>query len=53
MPSWLMRVVLYGLMFMGTYWLLRRLRAHVASSFTGAYSQATGGDEEAAERSKA
>ena len=47
---WLIRFVLYSLMFMGTYWLLRRLRAHVASSFTGgAYSQTAGGRDEADE----
>ena len=42
---WLIRFVLYSLMFMGTYWLLRRLRAHVTSSFTGGYSPSAGGDE--------
>ena len=42
---WLIRFVLYSLMFMGTYWLLRRLRAHVTSSFTGGYSPGAGGDE--------
>ena len=46
---WLIRLVLYSLMFMGTYWLLRRLRAHVASSFTGGYSQAAAGADEADE----
>ena len=46
---WLIRFVLYSLMFMGTYWLLRRLRAHVASSFTGGHSQAAGGGDEADE----
>lgn len=46
---WLMRFVLYSLIFMGTYWLLRRLRARMASSFTGAYSEATDGRDEADE----
>ena len=50
---WLIRFVLYSLMFMGTYWLLRRLRTHLASSFTGAYSQATDTGDEATETSKA
>ena len=50
---WLMRFVLYSLMFMGTYWLLRRLRAHLASPFTGAYSQAAGGRDETDETGKA
>lgn len=45
---WLIRFVLYSLMFMGTYWLVRRLRAHLASSFTGPYSQDPGDCEEAA-----
>ena len=36
---WLMRLVLYSLMIMGTYWLVRRLRGHFASSFNGPYSQ--------------
>ena len=35
---WLMRFVLYSLMFMGTYWLVRRLRSHMSSSFNGAGS---------------
>ena len=51
--SWLIRFALYSLMFMGTYWLVRRLRAHMASSFTGAYSQATGDRDEAAETGRA
>ncbi len=50
---WLIRFALYSLMFMGTYWLVRRLRAHMASSFTGAYSQATGDRDEAAETGRA
>ena len=37
---WLMRFVLYSLMFMGTVWLVRRLRGHMTSSFNGAYSHA-------------
>lgn len=49
---WLMRVVLYSLMVMGTYWLVRRLRAHLASPFTGAYSQATGARDETTETGK-
>ena len=36
---WLMRFVLYSLMFMGTVWLVRRLRGHMTSSFNGAYSR--------------
>lgn len=51
--SWLMRFALYSLMFMGTYWLLRRLRAHLASSFSGAYSQATDPGDETAETGEA
>ena len=35
---WLMRFVLYSLMFAGTLWLVRRLRGHMSSSFNGAYS---------------
>jgi DnaJ-class molecular chaperone len=35
---WLMRLVLYSLMCMGTFWLVRRLRGHMTSSFDGAYS---------------
>ena len=50
---WLIRFALYSLMFMGTYWLVRRLRAHMASSFTGAYSQATGDPDETAETGRA
>lgn len=44
---WLMRFALYSLMFMGTLWLVRRLRGHMASSFSGVYSEATGDDETA------
>ena len=51
--SWLIRLGLYSLMFMGTYWLVRRLRAHLSSPFTGAYSQAAGRDDEAAATGKA
>ena len=36
---WLMRFVLYSLMFMGTLWLVRRLRGRMASSFNGPYAQ--------------
>ena len=36
---WLMRFVLYSLMFMGTFWLVRRLRGRMASSFNGPYAQ--------------
>lgn len=43
---WVMRFVLYSLMFMGTVWLVRRLRGH--RSFNGADPQ-TGEDEENAE----
>ncbi len=50
---WLMRFVLYSLMFMGTFWLLRRLRAHLTSSFTGAYSRAANGRDGAAETGRA
>lgn len=50
---WLIRFVLYSLMFMGTYWLVRRLRGHVASSSTRPYSQATGDRGEAAETGRA
>jgi DnaJ-domain-containing protein 1 len=50
---WLIRFALYSLMFMGTYWLVRRLRAHMASSLTGAHSQATGDRDEAAETNRA
>lgn len=46
---WLMRFLLYSLMFMGTYWLVRRLRAYMASSFTGNYSQAGAPGDETAE----
>lgn len=49
---WLIRFALYSLMFMGTYWLVRRLRAHLASPFSGAYSQATDPGDETAETSK-
>lgn len=42
---WLMRFVLYSLMFMGTYWLVRRLRGHFASSGHGSYSHTAEGDE--------
>lgn len=49
---WLMRFVLYSLMFMGTYWLVRRLRAHLTSPSSGAYSQATDSRDETAETSK-
>lgn len=49
---WLMRFVLYSLMFMGTYWLVRRLRAHLTSSFSGAYSQAADSRDETDETSK-
>ena len=45
---WLMRLVLYSLMFMGTVWLLRRLRGHVASSSNGAYSPPDDDGESAA-----
>lgn len=50
---WLMRFVLYSLMFMGTYWLVRRLRSHLASSFSGSYSQAAGGRDATAGTGKA
>ena len=50
---WLIRFALYSLMFMGTYWLVRRLRARMASSFTGAYSQGTGDRDETAETGRA
>ena len=47
MPG-LIRLGLYSLMFMGTYWLVRRLRAHMTSSFSGPYSQDPGDRDEAA-----
>ena len=50
---WLMRFVLYGLLVMGTCWLVRRLRAHLASPVNGAYSQATGAGDETAGTGKA
>ena len=50
---WLIRLALYSLMFMGTYWLVRRLRARMASSLTGAYSQANGDGDESAETGRA
>ena len=50
---WLVRFVLYSLMFMGTYWLLRRLRARMTSPFPGTYSQAAGHQDEPAETGKA
>ena len=50
---WLMRFVLYSLMFMGTYWLLRRLRAHLASSFSGTQSRAADAHDEPAEPGEA
>ena len=50
---WLIRFVLYSLMFIGTYWLVRRLRAHVASSSTGPYSQTTHDADESAETGRA
>ena len=50
---WLIRLFLYSLMFMGTYWLVRRLRARMASPFSGPYSQAAGGRDEGGETGKA
>ena len=44
---WLMRFVLYSLMFMGTFWLVRRLRGHMASSSNGAYSSPADEEETA------
>lgn len=44
---WLMRFVLYSLMFMGTLWLVRRLRGHMSSSSGSAYSDAPDDGESA------
>ena len=42
---WVMRIVLYSLMFMGTYWLVRRLRGHFASSVQGSCSRSAEGNQ--------
>ena len=50
---WLMRFVLYSLMFMGTLWLVRRLRGHMSSSFNDAGSPtADNGDDAEAGRTQ-